>query len=98
MSEQNPNGSLTWRQQDIDPGCDEIRIEVAWGAWPYRITVYANEADVQRYVPDAPPRIQTLRRGKRSLEVLLIEARAVAEGWDAQIQLEAAARGLAARL
>lgn len=98
MSEQNPHGKLTWRRQDTDPSCDELRIEVAWGAWPYRITVYADEAVVQRYVPDSPPRSQTIRRGQQSMEVLLAEARTAAEGWDAQVQAEASRAGLAVRL
>lgn len=95
MSAQNPGG-LTWRAMNVDPSCSEVRIEVAWGAWPYKITAYGNEAIVQRYVPDSPSRVTTVVRGDRPFDAMMAEARAIAEGWDAQMQAEAARAGLVA--
>lgn len=97
MSEQNPApGALAWRRMDTDPDCDEVRIEVAWGAWPYRITAYRDTATVQRYVPGSPVRVHTISRGSRSFDAMMAEARLTAESWDTGIQREIVAAGLAA--
>lgn len=96
MSAQNPHGGLTWRAMNTDPSCDELRIEVAWGAWPYKIVAYANDAVVMRYVPEVPSRRRTIPRGDRPFEAMLSEARSIAEGWDAQMQAGAARAGLVA--
>ncbi|CAN3132249.1 hypothetical protein ACNUDN_30430 [Mycobacterium sp. smrl_JER01] len=93
MRTQNPHGALTWRTMGTDPSCDELRIEVSWGAWPYRIVAYANDALVERYVPDAPRRHHFIERGDRAFESMLSEARAIAERWDAEVQVGAARQG-----
>lgn len=94
MSEQNPHGGLTWRWMRTDPSCDERRIEVAWGAWPYRLTAYADSVSVQRFVPDSPVCQRTVERDGRPFEAMLSEARAIVEGWDARMQAESARAGL----
>lgn len=94
MIAQNPHGGLTWRTMRTVPGCDELRIEVAWGAWPYKIVAYADSALAARYVPDAPLRQQWVERGDRSFEAMLSEARAIVEGWEAQITADLARAGM----
>lgn len=96
MSAQNPNSGLTWRAMSTDPSCDERRIEVAWGAWPYKLTAYSDAVVVQRFVPDAPVRVHRILLGDRPFEAMLTEARSIAEGWDAQMQADAARMGLVA--
>jgi hypothetical protein len=96
MSGQNPHGGLKWRDMTTDPSCDELRIEVAWGAWPYRIVAYSDSVLVERFVPESPRRQVSIHRGDRPFEAMLSEARSVAEGWDAQMQAGAARMGLVA--
>lgn len=97
MSEQNPReDALSWRRQAVDPSCSVLRIEVAWGAWPYRITAYDNEAVVVRLTPGSPARVKAVPRGGRPFEAMLAEARSVAEDWDRTVQDDAADAGLAA--
>lgn len=86
MSAQNPHEGMTWRHMPTAPDCDERRIEVAWGVWPYRIVAYADSALVERFVPESPRRQRTIKLGARSFEAMLSEARAIAEGWDAQMR------------
>lgn len=95
MSAQNPRGALTWRTMSTDPSCDEQRIEVAWGAWPYKVIAYANDAIVERLVPDSPRRQHAIDRGDRPFEAMLSEAKSVAERWDAEMQAGAARQGWA---
>lgn len=73
--------ALTWENKPIAEGVDELRIEVSWGVWPYRILGYRDQAIVEKFTPSLPHEF-VHRRPDETVEDMMARAREVAERWE----------------
>ncbi|OHU12786.1 hypothetical protein [Mycobacteroides chelonae] len=73
--------TLTWESKPIAEGVDELRIEVSWGVWPYRILGYRDQAIVEKFTPSLPHEF-VHRRPEEAFEDMMRRARQVAEAWE----------------
>lgn len=73
--------TLIWESKPIAEGVDELRIEVSWGVWPYRILGYRDQAIVEKFTPSLPH--EFVHRGAdESFDEMMRRARDVAQGWE----------------
>lgn len=73
--------TLKWESKPIAEGVDELRIEVSWGVWPYRILGYRDQAIVEKFTPSLPHEF-VHRDADEPFDEMMQRARDVAQGWE----------------